>query len=594
MLLALRMLILLLVALAAAQPVLRQSRLAAGGGQRTHHLLLLDQSYSMACRRFGAAGQPARSRLVRARAVARQTIESAPAGDLFSVLGWAVEVENPLGRPTTDPAAALSAVDQIEVVHVPGRLPVALRAALEAVRQAGQRHAGIGRHQIYVVSDMGRNTWEDAATSGEVQGLCRQLTAQGLLWVCPVGSHFGSHEVDGDRLRGNVAITRLAADPPLAMVGGPLVIEASLRAFGPWAGSEQQVELSIDGLPVTRRGVELSAGQETVVRFETRLVDPRPHTLRVACQPHDDLPLDDQRWRVVQARRQVRLLCLEGSPEGATDLVRRSESCARSFRRTPRAGCHRPLIKWRGFQRARLEEVDLSLYDAVLVCNVAGFQSREAQRLLRYARAGGAVLFFLGDQVVPGQYARLWAPEDAGSGCAPVDRLPVMIGRAVQVRDIHWDPLGYRHPLVAPFRDYPNSGLTRVTVAKYFKLAPAPATGQQSVPATFETALSVRDGRPGDRSWSLGIGPGGRGGFARQPGVADNGRHALVELADQSQFPAHGAGIAQTGGGPGWTKPMQSAGGRAIGFAGSRLGSRGGSHGAAGGDDTGWQRGADC
>ncbi|MFV2068460.1 MAG: BatA domain-containing protein [Pirellulales bacterium] len=541
LLLALRTLILLLVALAAAGPVLRPGGWSAGQGARMHTLLLVDQSYSMGCRIAGENGQGGSSRLAQARKLARQMIRSAPAGSLFTVLGWAAgvkgasavngasEAENWLGPMATDASTALWAVDQLQLIHTSCRLTDGLQAALQAVRHAGQVLPKEIVHQICVVSDLGRNTWEDAATSDEVKELCGQLKDQGQLWVLPVGSNSpgeskpGRSDRDSNHVRGgpvgNVAITRLTIDPALALVRSPLTIEASLRAFGPWSGTVTQVELSIDGQLVERRPVELTAGEKKVVPFETRLVDPGQHIVQVACQPHDDLPLDDQRWRIVEARQQVHVLCLEGHRAAATDLTRALVTHAQisqpglppNSARTSR----QPLYRVEQVAARRLAEVDLPHYDAVLVCNVARFGHRQAQRLIGYVRNGGALLFFLGDQGVLGQSA----PSESasrnatrqavlGSSNGPLllQQIPLQIGPAIDVQDVHWDPLEYRHPLVAPFRDHPKSGLMQVTVAKYVKLTLPQSVEHDSARLPWSTAITFDTGDPAIVIGPLGLG----------------------------------------------------------------------------------------
>ena len=538
LLLILRTSILLLVALAAAQPVWQQSPGTAVRSGRTHHVLLVDQSYSMAARRVGKEGMAGNSRLDEARAAAGQIIRSAPAGDLFTVLGWADTEANRLVPRATAAAAASNAVERLDLVHAPARLAAGLRAALGAVRQAGQTQAGqtqagqtqpeVARQQIWVLTDLGRNTWQDAAYADEPQRLCRQLAALGELRVCPVGGPYRSAAAAPPG--GNVAVTQLTAEPPLALVEAPLTIEAALRAFGPWANTPLQVELSVDGLLVERRAVELSADTEARVRYETRLAAPGQHVVRVACRPHDDLPLDDQRWRLVEARRQVRLLCLEGQRQAATDLIRALTARPARSRDSGPAPPPPPFQVDR-LPASRLAEANLPEYDALLVCNVAGFQPAEAERLARYARSGGAVLFFLGDRVVPGQDHGMFVQSTQVAAAVPSGLLPVAIGPAVEVQDIHWDPLGYRHPLLAPFRDHPQAGLASVTVAKYFKLTrPASSglrlsgsgslgsgslgsrssgprsSGPQPAAAAFETALAFDTGDPAIVLGPLGLG----------------------------------------------------------------------------------------
>ena len=111
-------------------------------------------------------------------------------------------------------------------------------------------------------------------------------------------------------------------------------------------------------------------------------------------------------------------------------------------------------------------DADLAAFDCIFLCDVAQFTEREAKVLRSYLSFGGGLVFFLGDRVLAENYNRqLAAP--AGN-----DRhvLPARLLRAVEESHYSLDPLGYRHPLVAVFRDQEQAGLLTTPVHKYFKL----------------------------------------------------------------------------------------------------------------------------
>jgi hypothetical protein len=529
LLLVLRTLILLLIALAAAQPVLRQVGWSTGQHARMHLLLLIDQSYSMGCRLVDENGQSSLSRFAQARQLARQTIRSAPVGSQFSVLGWAGKVKganaekNWPGYLAIDAAAALSAVDQLQVNHTSAQLNVGLQAALQAVLHARQVLPKETNHQVCVVSDLGSNTWEEAATSNEVQTLCQQLQAQCELWVLPLELPSSSSGIDNHESRrpaSNVAITRVTTEAPLVSVRMPMTIEASLRAFGLHSNSVTHVELSIDGQPVARRSLDLSDGEEGVVRFETQLVDPGQHVVHVSCQPHDDLPLDDEHWRMLEVHRQVHVLCLEGQRAAATDLTRALISQPKLSTNAVHP-LTQPLFRVDQIAVSRLAEADLSQYDAVLACNVAQIQGQQTQRLTDYVHHGGALLIFLGDD---GNSSMPVAPEtvtpetttrqgilnrstgNRSTGALLLPQIPMQMGPAIEVQGVHWDPLEYRHPLIAPFRDHPNAGFTQVSVAKYVKLTLLQSEGHDLAQPAWSTAFAFDTGDPAIVMGPLGLG----------------------------------------------------------------------------------------
>jgi hypothetical protein len=106
--------------------------------------------------------------------------------------------------------------------------------------------------------------------------------------------------------------------------------------------------------------------------------------------------------------------------------------------------------------------VDLSGFDCVFVCNVSQLTSSEAERLSRFASAGGGVVFFLGDRVDRDSY------NAQASGKEPL--LPATLGVIVSQSQFGLDPLDYHHPIVAPFRGRERAGLLTTPVARYHRL----------------------------------------------------------------------------------------------------------------------------
>jgi hypothetical protein len=55
---------------------------------------------------------------------------------------------------------------------------------------------------------------------------------------------------------------------------------------------------------------------------------------------------------------------------------------------------------------AQLSRRELAPYDAVVLCNVPGFNAVEVTALENFLKQGGGVVVFGGDQVVPDNYNR--------------------------------------------------------------------------------------------------------------------------------------------------------------------------------------------
>jgi hypothetical protein len=127
------------------------------------------------------------------------------------------------------------------------------------------------------------------------------------------------------------------------------------------------------------------------------------------------------------------------------------------------------------------------------LCNVGQFTANEARVLEAYVQHGGGLVCFLGEQVQAESYNRQLSPEGVGV-------LPVQLGEIVEAEPAaFFDPLGYAHPLVAPFRGRDRAGLLTTPVARYFKLI-------KPEDSTAKTALAFTNGDPAIVEQKLGRG----------------------------------------------------------------------------------------
>jgi len=460
LLIIVRTAILVMVVLAASEPVLRQWAGSASGTIRTHLILVIDQSYSMGCEQQGF------SRLQRAKTQARRQIENRRSGDAFSILGWAQSAEDVIGRPTFDSSLALSAVDDLRPSQATASLPTALRAVSKAIERAEREAPDLSQHQVVFLTDLGRSTWALGNMDVEEwQSLSESLAKRASLVVLDVG----------DDQRDNVAVTDLKVEPTIVLRQRNVDLVATLCGFGKRDWPELTATLAVDGRRVDQQQIDLPSGGETELRFSYRFVDEGSHTVEVAITDDPDcLALDDRRWLVVNVRPRLRVACLAGQP-GAADDVARALAPSKNFLSPDRGSSHEA-IEPKILPASRLAEMDLSHFDAVLLCNVAELSPREAALVTQYVRNGGGLAILLGDAVIADRYNYAF--------------LPTRIGPLALEGDYHFDPLGYRHPIVMPFRGRETSGLLGVTIARYFRLEP----GDQHPLA--ETALAFDTGDP--------------------------------------------------------------------------------------------------
>jgi hypothetical protein len=310
-------------------------------------------------------------------------------------------------------------------------------------------------------TDLDRTTW-GAATSEEVRQRLIALSERANVVVVDVG------EAKSD----NVAIVNLSVDRPLPLRGDEVTLEVELRNFGSQE-VERRLSLEVDGRSVGEDQLAIPAGGRVGSSFAYRFELPGEHLVEARINP-DALEIDDRRWLSLPVRAQVRVLCVQGTPNAAKYLaVALSPGDAVGGSIVPEVVAENALL-----------ERELGDYDCVWLCNVGRIDREETLQLHRYAERGGAVVISLGDQVQPDNYNRELAGEASAVRILPA-RLGPLVGDTLQ----RLDPLGYRHPAIAAFRGHERAGLLTVPTWQYFQLAPWES-------ANTEKVLAFRNGDP--------------------------------------------------------------------------------------------------
>ncbi|MCC6492945.1 MAG: VWA domain-containing protein [Pirellulales bacterium] len=469
LLLSLRAAILLLAALAAAQPRWHAAG-STGQAARIHHVLVVDQSSSMASQMENG------TRLESAKRQAARIVRDAPAGDAFSVIGWAADAENVLGRPAFDEQPALAAIASLEAADTTAQIASAQRTVEAAISDARKNFPDLASRIVFL-SDLAANTWSPARSlpteqGNEVSQAWKRLSE---------GAAIALVNVDETR-RSNLAVTAVRVDPAAPIINEPMTVAVDVEGFGTTAPVSARLELLVDGKPSGVQDAALQPRQKRVVSFQTRLALPGGHVVQALLRVDGDpLPRDDSRWLSVEALRVQKALCIADRPGQAIDVAR-----ALNPRFDQPAPTGRIKVDIAG--AASISATDLSQYDAAFVCNVAELTPRDQRLLIRYATAGGALAILLGDRVRPACYNELFSqvdPLQAPSG--PL--VPLSIAAAPAGGQWRLDPLGYRHPIAAPFAGRPRSGLAAVRVSRYFPVQVLDA-------ARVEIPLALDSGDP--------------------------------------------------------------------------------------------------
>ena len=454
LLLLVRMLLLLFIVLAMAEPMLRHLSTLPLSKGRTHHIFLLDGSYSMGYR----ADNVTDFELAKQQ-IAKQ-IGEGQGGDGYSLIKMGEEAEVIVGQPSYDLQQFLAELEGLAIGEAGADLDAAIQSAQQLIESSGE--SGVfNRHAVIIVSDLGYTTWESGlrGDDAEIQRVDQlaQLADGGAIEVVPLR--------EANIKRQNTAIIDLAASEQIASVAEPTQFVATLHPFTSRPQEGQTVELWIDDVRVDQKTVDLPADKDTQVAFSYSFVDPGPHAVSVRMAA-DQLPIDDRRDLAIDVKEKIRILLVRGKQGATLPLLAAIKSADEKVNAT----------KVEVVDDSRLAELNLNDYDCIFLCNVAQWTTQEASRLKNYVEQGGGLVTILGDQVIPEQYNRdvydgVDRAKNSGSSENPTGFLPAKIGESFCDTKYHFpDPKDYAHPLLAPWKGNPRTGLTGVPVLQYFKL----------------------------------------------------------------------------------------------------------------------------
>lgn len=341
-LLALRVAALVLLALAFARPFFASGAAVAATGVT---VVALDTSFSMS----------APGRFERARQLAKEAIDRAPAGDLVGVVTFDDDA-TVAAKPGSDRVLAAAAIDQAAPAFGATRYRAALSAASQLV--TGRRAT------IVVVTDLQENGWD----------VCDRAVVpdRATVAIADVGP-----------LPANLAVTRVQpmADRVIATIhnGGGRPRDARAR-------------LSIDGRAAGEATVSVGAGQSAEATFAGA---PRGGAAAVTVDDPDGIAADNVRYAVLGGTSRPSVLVVTGSGDLTRDAFYVQHALAA-------ASATDPAFQVAGVGAAQLSswtDDRLAGHAAVFVLSTRGLERRGRELLNAYVQGGGGLLIAAGPEV---------------------------------------------------------------------------------------------------------------------------------------------------------------------------------------------------
>jgi len=481
LLLLLRTCAVLFLALALARPTFSDTRLTPGQ-QATHLFLLLDDSASMGAR-TGTG-----TMLDMATNTASQLIGEIGADDPVTLVLTNDTTGSDPAKKSGRPRAVLrGSHDHAEVRQLIGDLkPAPARAdlveALKTLEEAVPSRGAVVP-KVAILTDLQRASFEGAdaaagaAPDAAVRATLERLRDKGAdVVLMPFG-----REVP------NVGITSLGAQDDRDVVqGAPVVFEAEVRNFGDHA-VKVEVRFLVDGkergevsqevsLPARAAGAEAPAA--ATAQFATKFADDETgiHVIEARIAS-DGLPADDARSFAFEVRRPIRVLAVDGDPRPSEGRTSETHRLKDALAIKPGGPIVVQVVDEADFET----EADLSKWDFVVLANVEhpALTDASRKRLEAYVRAGGALLFTVGDHVV----GDVWNQEVWGDGTG---LLPARLGKphVDKSAPVRFDlTTANRHPILKDITNPASAAIFR-SPAVWGRLLPAdtaPAKGSRVV-----------------------------------------------------------------------------------------------------------------
>jgi len=445
LLLALRAVLIGCVAVAAAGPFRQSAGVGVAAGQRTDRILVIDASWSMAYR----PENDGQTRFDRAKRLATSIVQQSRQGDGFSLILMADRPRTIVRGPVFDAGAVRQEIARLRRLDGGGDVLATLAQVEAMATESARAFPHLAHREVYWLTDLGATSWKVAVpgdgNANPFRTQVARISAVARLNLIDVGQT----ETD------NLSVTRLVPSDRLGTASAPVRLIADIENHSSHAYPDQRVELYVDGHPAKKTTVTLAPHDRQSVVFSYTFQHPGDHTAEVRLAP-DRLPLDNHRYLALRLPATVNVLCVGGSPRATHYLA-----LALNPRR-PAAGPIQP----REVDDSQLDEIALTPFACVIFSNVRQFTAAEAKQLKAYLDAGGSTIFFLGSAVRALPYNRALAGEGGGG----VHVLPVRIRAVAPPGRYRFDPLGYHHPSIAPFRGREQAGLLTTPIRRYWRL----------------------------------------------------------------------------------------------------------------------------
>ncbi|HUO10655.1 MAG TPA: BatA domain-containing protein [Phycisphaerae bacterium] len=481
LLLAVRCLALLILAAGMARLVVDSSALGGAlSGQRAV-VVVWDDSYSMGYATPGADGSGATAFDRSKRLIGEWLRGIKPSDEVMIVRGSRGGVKSG-NKMTLDHAGLAAQVRDAQISDAGTDLAAAFDQAADALKEA---ESSTRARQVIVLTDFSRSSLEPSG-GGEER---LKAAAAGMM-----AHATGVRVIDvGDASQENMAVTGLESQRPLAVAGSSSDFRVTVVNATNGPKTDVPLTVSVDGVTAhTEKLGKIEAGASRTVLVELTIPTAGRHAVE-ARLPADQLPLDDVRRLMLNVRREIPVLLVDGSP-GDGKLTQGSTTYLWAAYGLTVDGKVGSVFEPQRITELELPTTALNQYSEVVLSDTAVPSAGVLENLKKFVESGKLLMIFPGNRT----NAALMNEAFGKAGLMPATLgQPVRFENTAEMaKGVAFAPEGFTHPVLAPFGEAYKSGadvgFLTVQTNEYFKLG-VPTDG------SAETVLRYANGNNGGR-----------------------------------------------------------------------------------------------
>jgi hypothetical protein len=480
LLLVMRCLIILLLGLGMARPFLSPGS-TLGLGQTRHHLvLLIDNSLSTS-----VPGVAAGTVFDFIKSTALNVVDSLPSGDTVTVCPLASPAALALEGGSYDRQLAREQIEAIEPTFRGTDLVGGFRLTKETLQRS---EIPPSNHAVFIFTDNLRAAWlaglsDDGRTeSASAIQQAAELAGRSRLIIVQASPS----------VRDNLSIEEFAPEARLVgtLLPTPLRFSIANHSQRPVRGGRVQILLN-GQIARELEAPDLAPGARSVLRFRLQFEEAGEQNLQAILTgaDNDALSADNRRYLTLDATEAAHVLLVDGKP-----AARRFESQCGYLATALAPGRKRQAahqIYPRLITDAELTTEVFGDYGMIALCNVRRLAPDVWSRLREFVEGGGALMVFLGDNVLVDHYNGIGFAE--GSGVLATSVGPRAMEDQIEPSAFAlFSRENLTHPVMADFASHAAGSLFLARTHQYYKLG-VPGPEDREAPAV-RTLLDFQNG----------------------------------------------------------------------------------------------------